>query len=156
MGTSAAPARRARAAAAATKLDETTAGEQTLEPSRVIPPELRFTTGGRDDDQAGEAPEPVEFEIDDVTYTAIIPRKVDEVLAGLIEANARRATTADALYAGMKFMHRVIAPESLARLQARLDDDADKFRIGDLYDILGKLVKVVEAKAEERQRGRRR
>ncbi|MEV0822547.1 hypothetical protein [Nonomuraea rubra] len=134
-------AKRSRAAAAAAADDE---AEQVIEPVRVIPPELKFTTRDKAVDVDDEAEREIEFELDDEVYTIIRPNKLDEVLAQLIEAGARRATTADALYAGARFMQRVIAPESLERLQRRLDDDTDPFRITDLYDILERIVQLLD------------
>lgn len=120
------------------ELDE----QDVITPARVIPPELRFTT---DDDELDEVDEePIMFEVDGAEYTINRPRKLEEVLAQLIEAGARRATTADALYAASKFLDRVMAPESLQRLQARLDNDNDKFRLRHLFDILERVVKELD------------
>jgi hypothetical protein len=120
--------------------------EGVIEPTRVVPPELKFTTRDAEIEvDLDEAEREIVFELDGAEYTIIRPAKLDEVLAQLIEAGARRATTADALYAGYKFMQRVIAPESLDRLQRRLDDDADPFRLTDLFDILQKIVTVLDA-----------
>jgi hypothetical protein len=124
--------------------DEPVDGGAVIEPARVVPPELRFTTADKPLDDDDEAPREIVFDLDGEQYTIIRPHKLDEVLAQLIEAGARRATTADALYAGARFMQRVLAPESLDRLQRRLDDDTDPFRITDLYDILEKIVKVLD------------
>lgn len=135
---------RGRAAAEAGEPDE----QAAIEPVRVIPPELRFTTADKPVDDAGGERE-LPFELDGETYTIIRPRKLDEVLAQLIEAGARRATTADALYAGQRFLQRVIAPESLERLQRRLDDDEDPFRLEDLFEILERIVQVLN-EAEDR------
>lgn len=135
-------------------------GAGVIEPSRVIPPELKFSTRDRDADADDEGPRELPFEVDGETYTIIRPYKLDEVLAQLIEAGARRATTADVLYAGQRFLQRVIAPESLERLQRRLDDDGDPFRLEDLFDILERIANVLkdeqDRKSGNRGRGGRR
>lgn len=118
------------------------ADEQVLT-GEVVRPELMFTTPQRE-----TSPEPTEripFQIDGETYTIIRPRKLDEVLSQLAEAGARRATTADILYAGANFLRRVLAPESAARIQARLDDDEDDLRLDDVFAILERIVTVLSA-----------
>jgi hypothetical protein len=74
-----------------------------------------------------------------------------------MEAGARRASTADALFAGRRFLERVLSADTLEHLQRRLDDDRDPFRISHLYDILEKVVKILNARleAENRSRGGR-
>lgn len=114
------------------------ADEQVLTGEVVVRPDLEFTTPERDQDDA--PPEEIPFKIDGEVYTIIKPRKKEEVLAQLAEAGARRATTSDALYAGSSFLRRVLAPESIIRLQARLDDDRDSLRIEHVYAIMRKIV----------------
>ncbi len=114
--------------------------EPVLEGTVVVAPDLVFVTSEKDREDEPEEDRRFPFEVDGVEYTAIRPVKLEETLAGLVEASARRATTADAMWAGSEFLRRVIVPESLARLQQRLDDDKDPFEITDLYDILTSIV----------------
>lgn len=118
------------------------ADEQVLT-GEVVRPDLEFTTPERDQDDA--PPEEIPFKIDGEVYTIIKPRKLDEVLSQLAEAGARRATMSDVLYAGNNFLRRVLAPESAARLQARIDDDQDPLRIDDVFAILRRIVEVLSA-----------
>ena len=109
----------------------------------VVPAELVFTTPKRDEQVEDVAERTIPFRLDGETYEIIRPHKLAETLAGLAEAEARRATVADRLYAGTSFLRKVLAPSSAQRLQARLDDDTDPFRLEDLFDILGRIVEVL-------------
>jgi hypothetical protein len=102
----------------------------------VVPPALTFTTPKKQRTQDDVTERSIAFTIDGEVYTIVRPRKLTEALAGLIEVSARRATQGDVLFAGSNFLRRVLAPESLTRIQARLDDDDDDFAIGDLFDNL--------------------
>lgn len=102
----------------------------------VVAPALTFTTPKKQRAHDDPAERSIAFTIDEELYTIVRPRKLTEALAGLIEVSARRATQGDVLFAGSTFLRRVLAPESLTRIQARLDDDGDDFEIGDLFDNL--------------------
>lgn len=105
----------------------------------VVRPDLVFTTPAKNRTREPEAERALPFTIDGAVYTIIRPNKLEETIAGLIESGARRATEADVLFAGMTFLRKVLARESLTRLQARLDDDDDDFEIGDLFDTLERI-----------------
>ncbi|MEU4228312.1 hypothetical protein AB0F17_28795 [Nonomuraea sp. NPDC026600] len=159
--TTAAVTKRPRRAREAEPVDVDQAGEEfdeeagTIEPTRVIPPELRFTTEDlADEDVPDEADRSIEFDLDGFVGTIVAPHKLEEVLAQLMEAGARRASTADALFAGRRFLERVLSADTLDHLQRRLDDDLDPFRISHLYDILEKVVKILNKKLEEENRAR--
>lgn len=126
----------------------------------VVAPDLVFVTPQKDRADEPEADRRIPFTLDGVEYTAIRPVKLEETLLVLVEASARRATTADTLWAGSEFLRRVLAPASLTRLQARLDDDKDPFEITDLYDILTSIVRKLAAssrkQAPQPARARRR
>ena len=128
--------------------------EAAIEPTKVIPPELRFTTDDLDEGVPDEDARSIEFDLDGFVGTIIAPHKLEEVLAQLMEAGARRATTADALYAGRRFLERVLSADTIDHLQRRLDDDRDGFRITHLYDILERVVKVLNKRLEEENRAR--
>lgn len=105
----------------------------------VISPDLVFVTPPKDRPAQSVAERSIRFSIDGETYTIIRPAKLQESIAGLIESGARRATEADVLFAGATFLRKVLAPESLARINARLEDDADDFEITDLFDNLERI-----------------
>lgn len=154
------PAARRKTAAEPDTAAGPVADEVVVVPTRVIPAHLRFTTTTEpaDDDQDDIAERTLPFELDGVELHIIVPRKLDEVLSQLVEANARRATTADALYAGLRFMSRVFAPGTVAHLQARLDNDDDVFDREKLFDIMRAVVDVLDdfGKKRGRQGGGRR
>lgn len=105
----------------------------------VISPDLVFVTPKKERPAESVAERSLPFSIDGETYTLIRPAKLQETLAGLIESGARRATEADVLFAGATFLRKVLAPESLARLNARLEDDADDFEMADLFETLERI-----------------
>lgn len=114
-----------------------------------IPVDLRFTTPKRERARQPVEERTLDFSIDEHRYTLIRPEKLPEALAGLIESGARRATEADAIHSGMTFLRKVVAPESLARIQARLDDDDDDLSIVDVFDMLDTLaVALVRSAAD--------
>lgn len=123
--------------------------DEGLEGNVVVEPDLVFTTPKKERPAETEEARRIPFELDGETYTAIRPVKLEETLLMLVEAGARRATTADTLWAGAEFFRRVLAPESLVRLQKRLDDDDDPFEITDLYGILERIVRKLSADASK-------
>ncbi|MBT2226245.1 hypothetical protein [Nonomuraea sp. NEAU-A123] len=140
--------------------------DEPIEGTVVVDPDLVFTTPDRDDeDDTPEAERTIAFEIDGEIYKIIRPKKFPEVMRRLIASTSRRASTADALWAGEEFLDRVLQPDSIRRLNERLNDDNDKFREEDLYDILVKVMEKMGAnarassvpanKARARARGRR-
>lgn len=108
-----------------------------LEPSVVIAPELQFTTPKKHRPVTEDKPLP--FSIDGAVYTIIAPAKLEEALAPLIAAGARAANESDVLFAGANFLQKVLAPESLIRINARLNDPADDFTLVDLFDKLERI-----------------
>lgn len=105
----------------------------------VVNPDLVFTTPAKQRPADPDADRLIPVMIDGEEYTVVRPRKLRETLAGLVEAGARRATEADALYAGSNFLRKVFTPESAQRLQARLDDDEDDLELEDLFGYIEKI-----------------
>ncbi len=122
----------------------------------VVAPELVFTTPKRDEKVEDVAARTIPFDLDGEIYHVVRPHKLEETMAALAEAEARRATIADRLYAGSAFLRKVLTPSSASRLQARLDDDTDPFRLEDLYDILGRIVDVLAKDNQETRPARAR
>lgn len=122
----------------------------------VVAPELVFTTPKRDEKVEDTATRTKYFELDGEIYEIIRPHKLEETLAALAESEARRATVADRLYAGSAFLRKVLSPSTVTRLQARLDDDKDPFRLEDLYGILARVVEVLAKDNQETRPARAR
>lgn len=141
--------------------------DEPLEGEIVVDPDLVFTTPETAEEIQPEAERTIAFEIDGEIYKIIRPHKFPEVMRRLIAASSRRASAADALWAGEEFLDRVFAPESIRRLNQRLNDDADPFREEHLFEFLEKIVEKMgdnaraqygeapSGKARARARGRR-
>lgn len=119
----------------------------------VISPDLVFTTPKKERPAESLAERSINFSIDGETYVIIRPAKLQEAIAGLIESGARRATESDVLFAGSTFLRKVLAPASLARINARLEDDADDFEITDLFDNLERIALALIKSAPAAPRG---
>lgn len=117
-------------------LDDTELDDRTLD-GVIVSPDLVFVTPKKE--RPSTPATPIKFSIDGEVYTIIRPAKLQEAIAGLIESGARRATEADVLFAGAAFLRKVLAPESLQRINARLEDDRDDFEITDLFDNLERI-----------------
>lgn len=133
----AATTRTKKAAAEAAPAAEVETADRPLEGNVVVPAELQFTTPKKDRAVTEDVALP--FTLDGEVYTIIAPAKLEETLAPLIAAGARAADESDVLFASAAFLQRVIAPESLIRINRRLADPKDDFELGDLFDQLEKI-----------------
>ncbi|MEU4406169.1 hypothetical protein AB0F88_16735 [Streptosporangium sp. NPDC023963] len=113
----------------------------------VVDPDLVFTTPPKPHLSTESTVErTVGFQLDGQTYYLIKPRKWEDALMALEETAARRATGADVLWQGWDFLQTVVTPESLRRLMGRARDDSDDFERSDLFDLIPKIIRKLQAK----------
>ncbi|GAA2685434.1 hypothetical protein [Nonomuraea recticatena] len=118
----------------------------------VVDPDLVFTTKPKPHlSQESAADRMVAFQLDDATYYLVKPRKWEDLLVELEETQARRATGPDVLWTGWDFLERVIVPESLRRLLARVKDDNDDLERADLFLLIPQIIHKLAARENGRK-----
>ncbi|MFI6290001.1 hypothetical protein ACIBEJ_00360 [Nonomuraea sp. NPDC050790] len=116
----------------------------------AVDPDLVFTTKPKPHlSTESVADRMVAFELDGATYFLVKPRKWEDLLVELEETQARRATGPDVLWAGWDFLERVIVPESLRRLMARVKNDSDDLERADLFLLIPQIIQKLAAKEQQ-------